>query len=146
MPKPLLALALLLALAPLTSAGPPERPSSRTERDEVWVGLRQFRAEKDWIKRAELIEELARTRDPRVAVVCGQALDARPPVPIFSSWPVAAGAKENGPLLNSYLASSLLERYYVPRDTKRAAERDRVRIWWKEHEADLRRRAEQLPR
>ena len=78
MPRTLPVLALLGLLVPgrPALAGPPEGVSGRIVLDEVWDGLRQYRAEKDPERRIRLLEKLAPSRDPRVAVVLGEAMES----------------------------------------------------------------------
>jgi hypothetical protein len=118
-----LSLPLLLAGPPVI-AGPPERPAGRMAFDEVADGLRRYRSEKDPQRRRELLWKLAlaRRQDPRVAVALGEAL---------------AGSDCPYPEL------VLLAEYYLP-ESKRGST-DSVWDWWRENEADLRRRARELP-
>lgn len=117
----LLTLPLLLAGTP-AGAGPPERPEGRMTFDEVADGLRRYRREHDPERRRALIRKLAPRRDPRVAVVLGESLAE-------SEFP--------------YQELVLLAEYYLP-DTKRGST-DSVWDWWRQNEADLRRRAKELP-
>jgi hypothetical protein len=118
-------LALLLALLgplPAAIAGPPEPPSGRTALDEVADGLRRYRAQGDPERRRDLLAKLAPTGDPRVAVALGEVLASSPS-------PVAEVV--------------LLSRYYLPADKRGST--DAVWDWWRENEAELRRRAKELP-
>lgn len=124
MPKASLALTLVALLPVPLAAGPPEGPSARMVFDEVADGLRQFRAEQDETKRVEWIGKLARTRDPRVAIAL-------------------AGARTTFDVVGAQ-AHMMLAIYFVPPGMK--SSEDIVDAWWKENEADLRRRASQLPR
>jgi hypothetical protein len=118
------ALPLLAALAVVTPtgalAGPPERPSGRMSFDAVADGLRGYARETDDGKRIAWLEKLAPTRDPRVALLIGEY----PPDEITPSQFIGL--------------RRLLLRYYVPPG-------ERLDRWWRENEADLRRRATQLP-
>src|SRR4051794_8005929 len=68
---------LLAALALLTPgtapAGPPEGASGKMAFDSVAAGLRKYRKETDEAKRIRWLERLAPSKDPRVAVVLGEA-------------------------------------------------------------------------
>jgi hypothetical protein len=123
--KPLatVALPLLAALAVVTpsGAGPPERPSGRVSLDAVADGLRRCAQETDDNKRIAWLEKLAPTRDPRVALLIWDY----PPDDITPSQFIGL--------------RRLLLRYYVPPG-------ERLDGWWLANEADLRRRARQLPR
>ena len=68
-------LVLALSLPGKAIAGPPEGVSGKMVLDEVADGLRKYRKEKDAVKRLRLLERLATTRDPRVAIVL---VEARP--------------------------------------------------------------------
>jgi hypothetical protein len=117
--------ALLLALpAPLPAAfaGPPERPCGRTALDEVADGLRRYHRENDPERRRLLLAKLAPTRDPRVAVALGEVLASSP-------FP--------------YPEVVLLSQFYLPAEKRGST--DAVWDWWRENEADLRRRAQELP-
>ena len=63
---------LALTLPGEAIAGPPEGVSGKMVLDEVAEGLRRFRRDEDWIKRLRLLERLAPTQDPRVAVLLGE--------------------------------------------------------------------------
>jgi hypothetical protein len=116
-----LTLPLLLAGLPVV-AGPPERPAGRMAFDEVADGLRRYRRERDPQRRRELLQKLAPTRDPRVAVAMGEVLAG-------SGCP--------------YPEIAFLAEYYLP-ESKRGST-DSVWDWWRENEADLRRRARDFP-
>jgi hypothetical protein len=138
----LVALALLALLVPLpAAAGPPEGVSGRTmlALDEVAEGLRQYRQEKDPEKRLAWLQELGATGDPRVVIAL-----------------VDAANNHNGDDRDCEAADELWWHYAGP---DAAAHRGLVnrqpiqpppgsnfRAWWKENEADLRRRAKGLPR
>jgi hypothetical protein len=69
-------LATLALLAPVTAlAGPPEGASGKMAFDRVGAGLDRYRKEKDPAKRLGWLTRLAPTRDPRVAVALGEAMD-----------------------------------------------------------------------
>jgi hypothetical protein len=132
---PLLAVLLVPATGRPVRAGPPEGVSGAMALDEVADGLRKYRREKDRARRAALLTRLAATRDPRVALVLGEALDR------------AAGARDFD---NLEVPIILLATHYVPKKAALAGSispidgHDVVK-WWKANEADLRRRAKLLP-
>jgi hypothetical protein len=121
-PVATVALPLLAALAVMapSGAGPPERPSGRMAFDAVADGLRRYAQETDDNKRIAWLEKLAPARDPRVALLIWEY----PPDDISPSQFIGL--------------RRLLLRYYVPPG-------ERLDRWWRENEADLRRRAKQLP-
>jgi hypothetical protein len=126
MPRLMLPTAILalLALVPAPAfAGPPERPSARMTFDEVADGLRKYRRQADVDRRIGWLERLAPTGDSRVAVALGEALAA----------PDSAEVQRR--------AGYLLCKYFCP-----PCDYDISRLWWRECEADLRRRAALLPR
>jgi hypothetical protein len=90
--------------------------------DDVADRLRRYRQEQDPDTRAEWLKKLAPAHDPRVAVALGEAL----PDP----WPAVRAAAFRG----------AAAYYGAGRSTAE------VCAWWKENEADLRRRAKGLPR
>ncbi len=119
---PVLLLAPLSALAPASLAGPPEAPSGQMALDEVADGLRQYRKEKEKGKRLEWLRRLAPTGDPRVGVALGEALEA-------------LGVRDH---LARHAEVDLIEEHYHTGG-------GRADAWWRENQADLRRRAKQLP-
>jgi hypothetical protein len=122
MAKTLTTLLVLLVLTPVTPAGPPEGVSGAMSFDEVCDWLRQYRREQDQAKRVQWMRKLGATRDPRVAVALMEAcLDKANPTDVR---------------LEAILS---LKAYFPDRDCS-------VERWWKENEADLRRRAKELPR
>jgi hypothetical protein len=112
----------LLALPPATRAGPPEAPSGKMVRDDVADGLLRYRRTTDPERRRALLRRLAPTGDPRVAVVLGEAL-------------AADGL--------AYPEIVLLAEFYLPSEKRGST--DSVWDWWRDNEAELRRRAGQLP-
>lgn len=129
----LLIAALALLLPGKAVAGPPEGASRKMVLDEVEDGLRRYRMEKDEEKKGDWLVRLAKTRDVRVAVLLGEQHDL---------WYAAHKANKPEPALG-YMAHSFLYVFFVP-DELIAAEQ--IDAWWKANEADLRRRAAQLPR
>jgi hypothetical protein len=128
----LAALALLALLAPWPAvAGPPEGVSGRMAFDEVAEGLRKYGKETDREKRIRWLRKLAPTGDVRVAVALGDA------------W----GDTDGG---LGTIAQNLLAEHYCPKGDEPkshgAMTWGRVTDWWKKNEADLRRRAKELPR
>ncbi|HEX5269873.1 MAG TPA: hypothetical protein VFW33_05280 [Gemmataceae bacterium] len=124
------ALAVLLPGAAL--AGPPEGASGRMVLDEVADGLRKVRKENDPAKRLGWLKRQARTRDPRVAVALGEAM-------------------REGVMKDREAAAWLLRCEYELPLGELAGDPDEpllhhMKEWWRLNEADLRRRAAQLPR
>ena len=137
---PRLALPLLaLVVAAPAAAGPPERVSGRIALDEVADGLRKYHKETDPEKRLAWLQTLGATGDPRVALAL-----------------VDAANNQNGDDLDCEAADLLWWHYASPDAASRlgvvslqalkAPRGSSFRAWWKENEADLRRRAAQLPR
>jgi hypothetical protein len=118
----------VLALVPARAvAGPPEGVSGRMVLDQVADGLRKYRQETDHDRRVRWLRKLAPTCDVRVAVALGDA------------W----GDSDGGV---GTVAQALLAEYYCePRPNTIAGAWGPVTDWWKKNEADLRRRAKQLP-
>jgi hypothetical protein len=133
----LVVIALLAALAPPALAGPPDGASGQMVFfDEVATGLKDYRKEKDQRRRIKWLERLAPTQDLRVAVALGDVLD------------VAPGEKGYDPELHER-AGFLLASYYIPPPPPKFGwipipKSVNPMKWWKEHEADLRRRAKQI--
>jgi hypothetical protein len=131
---PLLA-ALALAVPPLSAAfaGPPEGAAGKMvlARDEVSEALAKYRHESDPHRRLALLTDLAGVRDPRVAVALGQALyDPDAELRVQAAFGILHNQVE--------MKHKLMMR-------AREAE-NWAREWWAKNEADLRRRAAQLPR
>jgi hypothetical protein len=124
MQKMLLAVFLLLP-APVF-AGPPEGVSGKMVLDEVGDGLRKYWKETDPDRRATWLRRLAWTHDPRVAVALGEAIDSREEY----ICQVAAGR--------------LMALYYPDTMCCGGVWREAYACWHKD-QADLRRRAKQLP-
>jgi hypothetical protein len=124
----LVALALLATLAPSAFAGPPDGASGQMVLDEVADGVRQYRKETDSEKRIQWLEKLAPTRDPRVALTLAAALTDH-----------LAWFRRH--------ASLLLLQYYDGRRLIAIHEDtvDTAQCWLEKNEADLRRRARELP-
>jgi hypothetical protein len=133
-------LAALALLSPgMADTGPPEGASGKMAFDEVAEGLRKYRKEKDPEKRLACLQRLGATGDPRVAVAL-----------------VGAANNENGDDLDCEAADILWWHYASPdAASHRGLVTDQIsspprgkgfRPWWKANEADIRRRAAQLPR
>jgi hypothetical protein len=141
MPKTFAAVLLLavlaLALPGKAVAGPPEGISGRMVFDEVGDWLKKYQKENDEGKRVKWLRRLAPTRDPRVAVVLSEAYFGRRPT--------------NGRTDSRYYIVLEVLLFEFVRGTKyqsRSREGNVVydlSSWWHENEADLRRRAKQLP-
>jgi hypothetical protein len=122
----LAALPLLAALALPPGealAGPPEGASGKMAFDRVADGLRKYRKAADVDRRIGWLDRLAPTGDPRVAVALGEAM--RDP---------GSGEVQGR-------AGYLLCKFFCP-----PCDYDVSRQWWKQSEADLRRRAARLPK
>jgi hypothetical protein len=140
MPKRLagLVLTLLTLLALLTPgqavAGPPDGATGKMVLDEVADGLRKYRQATTADRRSDWLVKLVATRDPRVGVALGEQLGYDDEVDCF--W-----------------AAFLIWANYVktppsrtPKTIEPAFIRQTANEWWEKNEADLRRRAAQLPR
>jgi hypothetical protein len=125
----LLTVLVVLAFVPLERvfAGPPEEVSGKMVFDEVADGLRRYRREMDARRRSELLSRLAPSLDPRVAVALGDAM------------------AERSRLSGDTSAYELLYDWFLADEDDFSEVIRSVRIWWAKHEADLRRRAKQLP-
>jgi hypothetical protein len=95
--------------------------------DDVANGLRKYRNGKDPEKRLQLLTRLATTRDPRVTVELGEMLSS----------------DSEGDV---YVACMLiLKHQFTPRSYSPGEFYGLPPKWWKENEADFRRRAKQFP-
>ena len=119
-------------VGPACLAGPPTVPSGAMVLDKIADGLSQYRREKDPEKRIEWLKKLAPMRDPRVAIVLAQE-----------------GMNPESTLgeRNRQYAAFLLMKHYIPRSqwVDSAKYSVTAQRWWESNEADLRRRAKQLP-
>jgi hypothetical protein len=120
---PVVALSLFLMPAKAV-AELPDEGSGQMVVDEVCEGLRQYRKEADWEKSRTLLQKLAPTRDPRVAVVLVEDM-----------------FKSEQRFATCFL---LLVEHYVPGGLNPSSA-DQMMDWWKKNEADLRHQAEKLP-
>lgn len=129
---PLLAVLALFSLGKAV-AGPPEGASGAMMFDEAADGLRKYRKETDPEKSCRLLERLAPARDPRVGVALGERL--------------MKGRRDNCDFY--FRIAEAIVKYYPDNDgvkvdaTGWTLDED---VWWKTNQADLRRRAQQLPR
>jgi hypothetical protein len=122
---PLLAALALLAPA-RTVAGPPEGASGKMVFDRVGAGLDRYRKEKDPEKRCGWWRRLAPTRDPRVGVA------------LIDTLPAGSTCVTE--------ADILLDECFVKGTRFHVNDSYLLQGWLEANEADLRRRAAQLPR
>jgi hypothetical protein len=129
-----LTLFALLSLLPpgKAPAGPPAGASGKMVFDAPGAGLDRYHKEKDPAKRLGWLERLAKTHDPRVAIVLAEAMKV-------------------GEQQDREAAAWLLRcEYELPYRILASSPSDllmsHMEDWWKANEADLRRRAAQLPR
>jgi hypothetical protein len=107
--------------------------------DEVGMGLDRYRKEKDPAKRLARLTRLAPTKDPRVAVALWDAQFS------FGDEPLPDEMR------CQYEVCDLLCEHFVHstrfhhRDAS-GSELFEVGKWWEANEAELRRRAKELPR
>jgi hypothetical protein len=121
------AVLLLLCTMGQAVAGPPEKASGKMVLDEVADGLRRYQQEKDGGRRLTWLKRLAPTRDVRVAVALGEALD------------------EPAGLLSGEAVVLLLAHYDIGPTSPLEDLSGVVHRWWKKNKTDLRRRAKLLP-
>lgn len=129
-------LAIVVLVALLTSsiafAGPPEPTSGRMvlARDAVSEALAKYRREPDPHRRLALLNDLARVRDPRVAVALGQALyDPRSEVRVQAAFGIFFN--QTGEVPRKMMTGTTAVNW--------------ARDWWAANEDDLRRRSRRLP-
>jgi hypothetical protein len=118
----------LMLVGPDCSAGPPGGPAGEMVFDTVADGLRRYRQEKDPEKRIRGLEKLAATRDPRVAVALHE---------------LANDLSETERVRIE--ATFLLARKFIYGSRFDWGGEVHTGEWWKANEAELRRRAKQLP-
>lgn len=123
-----LSLAVLAGVSPRAAAGPPEKVVGAMTFDTVADGLRRYQREKDGGRRLAWLKRLAPTRDVRVAVALGEALD------------------EPGGVLSGEAVVLLLAHYDIGPTSPLEDLKGAVRRWWKKNKAELTRRAAKLPR
>jgi hypothetical protein len=130
MPKIIAAVLMLATLALLSPgravAGPPEGVSGKMVFDRVGAGLDRYRKEADPKKRLGWLKRLAPTCDARIGVALLDSL------PADSIW-----------VSNE---QRLLEDYFVKGTWYYSKKGCYFKGWMEEYEADLRRRAAQLPK
>ena len=124
----LLMLAVTLTLPGTALAGPPEGVSGKMVLDKVGDGLRRYRMATNRVVRIRWLKNLAPTHDPRVAVTLGEAL-ADTEIDEVAAWE-----------LRSHYRTT---RGSLPINKDELMKESTT--WWKANEADLRRRAKQLP-
>jgi hypothetical protein len=132
MPKTLLALLALLAVAPAAPALAPDGPSGEMAlaRDQVSEAIRKYRKESDPHRRLALLTDLGEVRDPRVAVMLGEALyDRRSEMRVQAAFAILF-----------HQSGEKVKRMMPAREVLTWAQE-----WWANHEADARRRARRLP-
>ena len=133
--KTFAALLLVLAVLPLllpgkAVAGPPEGVSGKMVLDEVADLLKKYRMERNDTHRIRLLRTLFKFSDLRAVIAVGEALND-------SSKEVRQAAVQI--VLFGYGGISYGIRA-IPSQFEQVAQR-----WWEKNEADLRRRAKQLP-
>jgi hypothetical protein len=136
-------IAVLLTLAPLlvpgqTVAGPPEGVSGRMVFDEVGVGLDRYGREKDPAKRLAWLKRLAPTKDPRVAVALWDAQFT------FGDELPSDEERCRNDVCDLLCQHFVRSTRFHHRDAS-GSELFEVGKWWEANEADLRRRAKELP-
>src|SRR5579885_3760935 len=126
-------------------AGPPEKVSGRMVLDEVADGLRKYRKMTDPEAQIRMLGRLARTRDPRVAVLLGEVV-----------W---IKGRRNAEDCTTLWAAPLFSHYFVQQAEGELVIKDIRSVvkfsppwrwdydlfWWEKNEAELRHRARQLP-
>jgi hypothetical protein len=128
------AVALLLAVLSLLPAsrvvaGPPPAVSSQLVLEPVTEKLIRLRLESDPKRKLALVKQLGPIRDARVTVALMEL--------------VLNAQREDAVLLH---ATFLLCKYHIPdKDVVPPKYWTLCRLWWENNEADVRRRAKQLP-
>jgi hypothetical protein len=132
-------LAVLSLLSPGTAvAGPPEGVAARMVLDEVADGMRKYRKETETPKRLAWLRKLAATGDPRVAVLLAEAARNH------DDGEVDCEAADE--LWWHYASPDAVSRRgIVNRQDRKPPTGLNYRAWWKANEAEMRRRARQLP-
>ena len=132
MPKTLLLVSLLALVLPSQAvAGPPEGVSGKMVLDEVEDGLRKYRKAQTPAAKVTVLRQLYSSSDPRLAILL---------------YSIVVDKSEDNDV--HYWAFHILARNFLIGKTPffdpehGVFQRD---SWWKENEADLRRRAKQLP-
>ncbi|HEX5271203.1 MAG TPA: hypothetical protein VFW33_11970 [Gemmataceae bacterium] len=147
MPRTFAAAVLLATLALLPPgkavAGPPEGVSGKMvlRTDPIAEGLRRCHQVEDRGKRLELLEKLAATEDPRVAVALAEL-----------AWKRSGYFQPPGGDEFRRVAESMLRKHYLREpsfgfnEPSLGVNAEQGKRLWDEKGADLRRRAAQLPR
>jgi hypothetical protein len=118
----------LLVVSGRVVAGPPEKASGKMVLDQVEDGLRQYQKAKHVEKRVACLRRLIPYRDPRAAVVMGEALsDPSPDVQEISAFGIV--------------------HYFCPEPIALTGPSVQAvaKYFWEKNKAELRRRAKQLP-
>jgi hypothetical protein len=118
----------LMMVEPTCLAGPPGGPAGAMVIDTVADCLRQYRREKDPEKRIRCLEKLSATRDPRVAIALHE---------------LANDLSETERVRIE--ATFLLARKFIYGSRFDWGGEVHTGEWWRANEAELRRRAKQLP-
>jgi hypothetical protein len=129
----MLAAGLLAALSLVpagVTAGPPDRPSGRMALDEVADALRRYRSARTAQARVTWLRKLAPIKDARVALMLGEAVSSEDDE--LRRWAI-------GQVYTHYESE-------LPDGAAPYPITSMVRGWWRQNEADLRRRAALLPR
>jgi hypothetical protein len=143
MPKTLFVLPMVFALSLLLMptkavADLPEDGSGQMVVDEVCEAIRQYQKEKDEEKRSARLIKLGQTRDPRVAIILGEMLHGPPHVKLMAVV-----------ILLNFLPAPVDRLIVLEKDSSVDSVvhqwYEDVEQWWEKNEADLRRRAKQLP-
>ena len=127
-PLPLAVMLLALLLPGNAVAGPPQGLSGKMVLDEVADGLQRYRIAKDTGARMRWLKMLATTHDARIAIALGNALDDAEP---------AMRAMAARALLRYWMS------YSVPGNDEQKVKG--AMKWWQKNEAEMRRRAKELP-
>jgi hypothetical protein len=120
---------VLLLPGQMVLAGPPEGVSGKMVMDEISEALLRYRLEPNGKKRFVLLERLAPIQDARVTVALVQAM-----------------LDEDRPGEKMRLASLIGNWHLQNKEWVTANCPTVVNLWWKKNEADIRRRAKQLPK
>jgi hypothetical protein len=120
-----------LALSPAQAlASPPDRPLGRMALDEVADGLRRYHAARTPQARVAWLRKLAPIKDARVGLMLGEAISSEDDD--LRRWAI-------GQVYSHYESE-------LPDGAAPYPITSMVRGWWRQNEADLRRRAALLPR
>lgn len=124
--------AAVLLLGSVALADAPRGVSTRAARDEVAEKVQRLRQETEPEKRLALVREIGRIPDPRVSVALMELVLELTP-------------KGDSPLLME--AAYFFVRHHIPPHEAPPTKFPRsAAIWWEQHEAEVRRRAESCGR